>query len=382
MRIAVPRETAPREQRVALIPDAVGKLVKAGHSLCVETGAGERAGHLDNAYREAGAEIAPDYAACARGANATLKVREPGPHPSGAHEVDMLPEGSALMGLLGRGENAELMQRYLARRLSVFSLSSIPRISRAQKMDALSSMAAVAGYKAVLLAANTSGKFFPLLMTAAGTVAPARVFVLGAGVAGLQAIATARRLGAVVEAFDVRPAVKEEVQSLGASFVDMPLGESGVGAGGYAKELDEQRQEQVKQVIASRLPTTDVIISTASIPGRRAPLLVTEAAVAQLKPGSVIIDLAADSGGNCALTRPGESVVVKGVTIIGPLDLAATLPTHASQMYARNLMALVMHLAPKDATLALDFADEITRGACLCHDGRTAVQLAPAEVKA
>jgi len=369
VRIAIPRETAPREQRVALIPETVAKLVKAGFQVGIESGAGLAASHTDEAYRTAGATLAPDLAACVTGADAILKVREPSPA-----EIAAYPEGALLLGLLGRGEDAAQLDRYRGRRLGVFSLNALPRITRAQKMDALSSMAACAGYKAVLLAAGLSGKFFPLLMTAAGTVAPARVFILGAGVAGLQAIATARRLGAVVEAFDVRPAVKEEVQSLGASFVEMSLGEAGVGAGGYAKEMDEQRNEQIRQTIAARLPNTDVIISTASIPGRRAPLLVTAEAVAKMKPGSVIVDLAAESGGNCALTRPGETVHEHGVTIVGPLDIAATLPTHASQMYARNLYELLLHLA-KDAKLNLDFADEITRGCCLTYDGRPAGEL-------
>jgi NAD(P) transhydrogenase subunit alpha len=369
--IAIPRETAPREQRVALIPETIAKLVKAGFQAAVETGAGLRAGHTDDAYRAAGATIASDFAGCAAGAQAVFKVREPSPE-----EIAAIPEGALLLGLLGRGEDAAQIERYRARRLGVFSLTAVPRISRAQKMDALSSMAAVAGYKAVLLAANNSGKFFPLLMTAAGTVAPSRVLVLGAGVAGLQAIATARRLGAVVEAFDVRPAVKEEVQSLGATFVEMQLGDAGVGAGGYAKELDEQRNEQIRQTVAARLPTTDVVIATAAIPGRRAPLLVSAQAVASMKPGSVIVDLAAESGGNCALTQPGQSVVQSGVTIIGPLDLAATLPAHASQMYSRNEYELIVHLA-KDGKLNLDFSDEITRGSCLTYEGRAASELAP-----
>jgi NAD(P) transhydrogenase subunit alpha len=369
--IAIPRETAPREQRVALIPETIAKLVKAGFQAAVETGAGLRAGHTDDAYRAAGATIANDFAGCVAGAQAVFKVREPSPE-----EIAAIPEGALLLGLLGRGEDAAQIERYRARRLGVFSLTAVPRISRAQKMDALSSMAAVAGYKAVLLAANNSGKFFPLLMTAAGTVAPSRVLVLGAGVAGLQAIATARRLGAVVEAFDVRPAVKEEVQSLGATFVEMQLGDAGVGAGGYAKELDEQRNEQIRQTVAARLPTTDVVIATAAIPGRRAPLLVSAQAVASMKPGSVIVDLAAESGGNCALTQPGQSVVQSGVTIIGPLDLAATLPAHASQMYSRNEYELIVHLA-KDGKLNLDFSDEITRGSCLTYEGRAASELAP-----
>ena len=371
MLIAIPRETAPREQRVALIPETIAKLVKAGFQAAVETGAGLRAGHTDDAYRTAGATIANDFAGCVAGAQAVFKVREPSPE-----EIAAIPEGALLLGLLGRGEDAAQIDRYRARRLGVFSLNAVPRISRAQKMDALSSMAAVAGYKAVLLAASTSGKFFPLLMTAAGTVAPSRVLVLGAGVAGLQAIATARRLGAIVEAFDVRPAVKEEVQSLGANFVEMQLGDAGVGAGGYAKELDEQKNELIRQTIAARLPNTDVVIATASIPGRKSPLLVTAQGVASMKPGSVIVDLAAEGGGNCALTQPGQSVVQAGVTIIGPLDLAATLPAHASQMYSRNEYELIVHLA-KDGKLNVDFTDEITRGSCLTYDGRAAGELAP-----
>src|SRR5262249_5403418 len=372
VRLAIPRETAPREQRVSLIPETVAKLVKAGFLAAVQSGAGLSAGHTDEAYRAAGAAIANDFRACVAGAQAVFKVREPSPD-----EITAIPEGALLLGLLGRGEDAAQMQRYRARRLGVFSLNALPRISRAQKMDALSSMSACAGYKAVLVAANAAGKFFPLLMTAAGTVAPARVLVLGAGVAGLQAIATARRLGAVVEAFGVRPAVKEEVQSLGATFVDMPIGDAGVGAGGYARELDEQRNEQVRQTIAARLPTIDVVISTAAIPGRKAPLLIPAAAVATMRPGSVIVDLAAESGGNCALTKPGATVTDHGVTIQGPLDLAATLATHASQMYSRNLYELIVHLT-KDGKLALDFGDEITRGCCLTYDGRAAGELSTA----
>ncbi len=373
MRIAILRETAPREQRVALIPEVVARLVRAGHTVAAESGAGERAGFLDAAYADAGATVAASASEALREAQVVARVREPE-----LAEIDAMPEGASLLGLLGRGDDAARMERYQARRLSVFSLHTLPRISRAQKMDALSSMAAVAGYKAVLLAANATGRFFPLLMTAAGTVAPARVFVLGAGVAGLQAIATARRLGAVVEAFDVRPAVAEEVQSLGATFVKLDLGEAGVGAGGYARELDDQRQAQVRQLIASRLAQTDVLITTASIPGRPAPRLVTAEMAAQLKPGSVVVDLAAESGGNCEPTRPGETVVVSGVTYLGPLDIAASLPAHASQMLSRNLLALITHLAGADGQWRLDFADEITRGCCLTHDGRPAPALVPA----
>ncbi len=370
MRIALLRETAPHEQRVALIPEVVSRLVRAGHAVTFEAGAGAAAGFPDAAYAEAGATPADGAAATLTGAQVVVRVREPS-----LAEIDAVPEGASLLGLLGRGDDPERMARYLARRLSVFSLHAVPRISRAQKMDALSSMAAVAGYKAVLLAANTTGRFFPLLMTAAGTVAPTRLLVIGAGVAGLQAIATARRLGAVVEAFDVRPAVAEEVQSLGANFVKLDLGREGVGEGGYAKVLDEERQAQVQQLIQSRLPLNDVLITTASIPGRPAPRLITEAMAAHLKPGSVVVDLAAESGGNCAHTRPGETVVVNGVTYVGPIELASTLPTHASQMYARNLLALITHLAGADGQWTLDFGDEITRGCCLAHEGRPASAL-------
>src|SRR5262245_40526433 len=378
MRIAVPRETIPGETRVALVPETVARLVKSGLEVAVETGAGERAMFPDDAYRQAGATLVTDTRELYAGADVTLKVREPGMHLTlGAHEADLLRQGAVLISFLGRDPGSEAARKLAARGVTAFSMEMIPRISRAQKMDALSSMSTVAGYKAVLLGAGALGKFFPLLMTAAGTVAPARVFVLGAGVAGLQAIATARRLGAVVEAFDVRPAVKEEVQSLGASFVDMALGEAGVGAGGYAKELDEQRNELVRETIAARLPNTDVVISTAAIPGRKAPLLLTAASVATMRPGSVIVDLAAEGGGNCALTQPGTTVVDHHVTIHGPLDLAATLPTHASQMYSRNLYELIVHLA-KDAKLNLDFGDEITRGCCLTYEGRGANELSPA----
>ena len=367
MRIAILKETAPRELRVALNPEVVARLIRAGHTVVVESGAGIRAGFLDQSYVEAGAALAPDATAALRDAQVVPRVREPE-----LAEIDAMPEGASLLGLVGRGDDEPRMARYLARGLSVFSLHTLPRISRAQKMDALSSMATVAGYKAVLLAANTTGRFFPLLMTAAGTVAPTRLFVLGAGVAGLQAIATARRLGAVVEAFDVRPAVAEEVQSLGATFVQLDLGEAGVGAGGYARQLDEQRQQQVLQLIQSRLPQTDVLITTASIPGKPAPRLLTADMALHLKPGSVVVDLAAESGGNCEHTRAGETVVFDGVTYVGPLDLAATLPTHASQMLARNHLALITHLAGADGKWTLDFGDEITRGCCLAHGGRPA----------
>lgn len=365
----MPRESAHRETRVALVPETVARLGRTGFEITVETGAGTLAGFPDDAYRDAGATIAEGFALAVHAAEVTLKVQ-----PPTADEARQLPAGSVLIGFLGRGADAAMVEVLIERRLSAFAMEMVPRISRAQKMDALSSMASIAGYRAVLLAATRIGRFFPLLMTAAGTIPPARVFVLGAGVAGLQAIATARRLGAVVEAFDVRPAVREEVQSLGATFVGPELlGEHGVGAGGYAKELDAGHQNAERQLIQSRLPATDVVITTASIPGKPAPLLITDAMVAHLKPGSVIVDLAADSGGNCELTQPGHEHTRHGVHVLGPLNVAAGLPTHASQMFARNVSAVLVHLA-KDGKLQLDFDDEIMRGMCLTHAGQRGVE--------
>jgi NAD(P) transhydrogenase subunit alpha len=376
MRIAVPRESAPGENRVALVPETVARLAKAGFEVQVETAAGNAAGFTDAAYREAGATIASGAAALFGEADMTLKVRAPMQIAGGAHEADLLKQGSALISFLGRDQQSDLARRLAARGILAFSMEMVPRISRAQKMDALSSMSTAAGYKAALLAAASLGKFFPLLMTAAGTIAPARVFVIGAGVAGLQAIATSRRLGAVVEAFDVRPAVREEVQSLGANFVAPELVTAGaVDKGGYARALDEEQKARVQKLLEERVKMNDVVITTAMIPGKPAPRLISEAMVRTMRPGSVIVDLAAETGGNCELTRPGDQVVAHGVTILGPLDLAATVPTHASQMYSRNISALFLHLV-KDGKLAPDFADEITRESCFTRGG------APSEVAA
>ena len=368
--IGVPRETAPGEDRVALIPPSVQALVKAGLAVRVEAGAGAGASIGDAAYVEAGATLAADARevyAC----DVVCKVREPRERPDlGAHEADLMKEGGVVICFLNSVRDTEVADRLTRRRATVFAMERVPRITRAQKMDALSSMATVAGYKAVLLAAETLPRFFPLLMTAAGTIPPARVFVLGAGVAGLQAIATARRLGAVVEAFDVRPAVREEVQSLGATFVaPEAVSEAAVGAGGYARELAADQEKKMREVIAASVQNSDVVIATANVPGRRAPIMVTEAMLQKMKPGSVIVDLAAESGGNCEGTSPGANVVRHGVTILGPVNLAATMPVHASQMYARNVLALLQHLV-KDATLNLDFSDEITSGTCLTHGGQ------------
>jgi len=300
-----------------------------------------------------------------------LKVREPVAHPGlGAHEADLFPEGSLLVSFLAPARGAEAIDKLAARRISAFAMELVPRITRAQGMDALSSMSTVAGYKAVLMAAAGLGKFFPLLMTAAGTIAPARVFVLGAGVAGLQAIATARRLGAVVEAFDVRPAVREEVQSLGATFVQLDLTDAtNVGAGGYAKELSADHVQRERELIHQHVKTSDVVITTAMVPGRKAPVLITEAMVRDMRRGAAIMDMAAETGGNCELTEPGATVVKHGVTIHGPINLAASMPEHASQMYSRNISAL-LNLLAKQGELALDFDDEIVKGCCITHGGR------------
>ena len=371
MRIGVPLEIAPGETRVALVPETVGRLVKAGFEVVVESRAGERAGHVDATYQAAGATIAAGTRELYAAVTGVLKVREPVNHPSlNVHEAELFPEGSLLIGLLAPARNPDVIDTLAKRRISAFSMELVPRISRAQGMDALSSMSTVAGYKAALMAAASLGKFFPLLMTAAGTIAPARVFVLGAGVAGLQAIATSRRLGAVVEAFDVRPAVREEVQSLGATFVQLDLtGEAMVGAGGYAKELSADHVQRERGLIHKHVKASDVVITTAMVPGRKAPVLITEAMVKDMRRGAVIVDMAAETGGNCELTEAGTTVSKHGVTIFGPVNLAALMPEHASQMYSRNISTL-LNLLAKKGELALDFEDEITKGCCITHGGR------------
>ncbi len=384
MRVAIPREIAPGETRVALIPESVERLRAAGWEVSVETGAGFAAGFPDAAYRTAGAEIAATCESLYPGVRATLKVRSPGSlSAAGGHEVDRLPEGSVLIALLEPRRQPDLVERLSRRRVSAFALERLPRISRAQKMDVLSSMSTIAGYKAALLAASHLGKLFPLLMTAAGTVAPARVLVVGAGVAGLQAIATARRLGAVVEAADVRPAVREEVQSLGASFVDLGLAaEQAIGEGGYARELSEAHQQSERRLLAERARQADAIIATAMVPDRPAPRLLTREAVESMRPGSVIVDLAAEQGGNCELTRPGETVQHAGVTILGPKNLAATVPGHASQMYSRNMLAFFQLLwrspaMPEEGGQEFVLEDEILRATCVTHGGRVLLEPQP-----
>lgn len=362
MKIAVPKETREHERRVALVPDAAGRLVKAGHAVAVQAGAGAGAGFVDETYRDAGAEIASDLAAALKGAEVVLEVQ-----PPAAADVARLPEGVVLIGFLQPAENGELIRSLAQAKVTAFSLELLPRISRAQSMDALSSQASVAGYKAVLIAAERLPKFFPMLMTAAGTIAPARVLVLGAGVAGLQAIATARRLGAVIEAYDVRPAVKEEVQSLGARFIELEL-EAQEGTGGYAREQSEEFLRRQRELIGKHVAASDVVITTAAIPGRKAPVLVTAEMVRAMRPGSVVVDLAAESGGNVEGSRPGETLDAGGVALYGAENLPSSMPLHASQLYSKNVTSLLEHLAP-EGELKLDFEDEITKGTCVTHAG-------------
>ena len=362
MKVAIPRETAQDEHRVALVPDTATKLVAAGLEVSVEEGAGLSAFVPDGAYEAAGVKVLKGAAALLKDADVVLKVQAPD-----AAEVELLQKGAVLISFLQPATQGDIVTALARRGVTAFSLELVPRISRAQSMDALSSQASAAGYKSVLMAAGRLGKFFPMMMTAAGTVAPARVLVMGAGVAGLQAIATARRLGAVVSAYDVRPAVKDEVKSLGATFIELPL-EAQEGQGGYAKEQSEEFLRKQRELIGEHIAKSDVVITTAAIPGRRAPLLVTADMVKGMRPGSIIVDLAAETGGNVELTKAGEDVEVGGVTIIGTRNVPSTMPLHASQLYARNVANLLLHLV-KDAAIKLDFADEITKGACVTHGG-------------
>jgi NAD(P) transhydrogenase subunit alpha len=377
MQIAVPREIAPGERRVALTPDVIPQLVGAGHKILFQRGAGDLAGFQDDSYSAAGAQLIDDAPTLYAAAEMILKIQRPAISASDQlDELALIKEGAVLIGLLQPSGDAEFFRRVAERRITALSMELVPRTTRAQMMDALSSQSTVAGYKAVLLAANALQKFFPMLMTAAGTVRPAKVLVIGAGVAGLQAIATARRIGAVVEAFDTRPVVKEQVQSLGATFVELGVGsELAQDAGGYAKELPEEHIRKEKQLIHDRAALADVIITTALIPGRRAPVLVTASTVAAMRPGSVIVDLAGEQGGNCELSVPGETVVKNRVTIIAPLHISSDLAFHASQMYAKNVSALVTLLAPK-GTLELNFKDDIIDAVCVTANGE--IRYAPA----
>jgi proton-translocating NAD(P)+ transhydrogenase subunit alpha len=363
MRIGVPRETAEGERRVALVPEVVGKLTSSGLDVVVERGAGAEAIIPDAQFEEAGAALTDDPAAV-WSSDIVVKVA-----PPSAEEIVRLGNDSVLVGFLQPLTNAEGVRALAAANATTFALEAVPRISRAQSMDALSSQSNVAGYRAALIGAQEMGRFYPMLMTAAGTIRPATVLVLGAGVAGLQAIATARRLGAVVQGFDVRSAVKEQVESLGATFLEFDLGGDLEGEGGYAKELTPEQQARQQELMAEAIGRVDVVITTALVPGRRAPILVTEEAVKLMKPGSVVVDLAGEAGGNCEVTEPGETVIRHDVKIVAPLNLASSMAEHSSQLYARNIQSL-LDLMIRDGALALDFEDEIIAGACVTRGGQ------------
>jgi H+-translocating NAD(P) transhydrogenase subunit alpha len=362
MRIGVPKETAAGERRVALVPESGKKLIQAGYQVVVEAGAGSAAGFSDAAYREAGVTL-DSSPATVLGADLVLKLNRPEPS-----EVEAMRAGAIYLGSLMPLRNLDTVRALAARGVTAFSTDAIPRTTRAQSMDTLSSMANIAGYKGALLAAAELNKYFPMLMTAAGMVPPARVFVVGAAVAGLQAIATARRLGANVFATDVRPEVKEQIESVGAKYVGIELKEAASAGGGYAKELTKEDHARQRELLAAQCAQSDVVITTALIGGVFAPRLITADMVKGMKPGAVIMDLAADGGGNCELSRPGETVVVGGVTIVAPLNLPATMPLHASLLFSRNLTSFLLAFT-RDKTFQLDFTDDIQQGAAITHDG-------------
>ncbi len=364
MKIGIPKETTSGERRVAIVSETAKRLTARGLEVAVESGAGAASLVADDEYRAAGAAIEVSAESLWRSADLLIKI-----HAPTSAEAERLRSGAALICLLYPLLHQELIRLLASRQITAIAVDQIPRTTLAQTMDALSSQATAAGYRAVILAAHALPRFFPMLMTAAGTIAPARVLVLGAGVAGLQAIAVARRLGAVVEAFDVRAAVREQIESLGARFVDVALSERAEAAGGYARELAEESQRKTREVIGQHLGRTDACITTALVPGKRAPVLITAEMVGRMKAGSVIVDLAAEQGGNCELTEPGQTVVRHGVSILGPLAAAGDVPVHASQMYSRNITALLTHLL-KDGSPNFDFEDEITRGSCLTHQGQ------------
>ncbi|MDA4135417.1 MAG: Re/Si-specific NAD(P)(+) transhydrogenase subunit alpha [Thaumarchaeota archaeon] len=367
MILGVPKETLMGERRVSVVPDALSKF--AGVSVAVEKGAGESAGFADSGYQEKGASIEADAKAVFAKADVILKVM-----PPSSAEAEMLKEGSTIISFLYPLANLEAVKQISAKKATAFAMELIPRISRAQPMDALSSQSNLAGYKAALIAADTLPKIFPLMMTAAGTIPPARVFVVGAGVAGLQAIATARRLGALLEAYDVRPIVKEQIESLGAKFAQMPVeAKDAQDAGGYAKAQTEEFYKKQQAFLAERAQASDVVITTALIPGQRAPILITEDAVKGMRPGSVVVDLAAEQGGNCALTEPGKTVVKFGVTVAGPLNLPSSMAPQASQMYSRNITSFLLALL-KDGNLNIDTKDDLIRGPLVVNRGEVVHQ--------
>jgi NAD(P) transhydrogenase subunit alpha len=367
MKIAVAKENELGEFRVAQVPDTVSRLVKQGFDVCVESGAGLGAGYEDSAYETAGAKVIADRTLLWQEADILLKVNPPGKQ-DGESEIDWLKPGATLISFLNPLGDPTITQKLAQKQVTAFSMELIPRSTRAQSMDALSSQANIAGYKSVLLAAASLPRVFPMMTTAAGTIPPAKVLVLGAGVAGLQAIATARRLGSVVDAFDIRPTVKEQVQSVGGNFVEINLEETAEAEGGYAKQVSEDTQVLIRRGLSPYVAKADAVITTAQVPGKTAPLLIDEETVAQMKPGSVIVDLAAESGGNCSCSEAGKNLTSHGITVIGLTNLPATVPVNTSQMYAKNLLNLVKHLA-KDGEIQLDFADDITSSACVTHAG-------------
>ena len=370
MIVGVPKETRPAERRVALVPEVVPRLTAIGLEVMLESCAGLRAGFPDAAYEEQGVHLVAERSALFASADVLLPMGCLGANPeAGPADLEIVRPGQVVLGLLDPRGAPEAIAELARRGATAFALELLPRLSRAQAMDALTSMATVAGYKAVLLAANELPKMFPMMMTAAGTVRPAHVFVVGAGVAGLHAIATARRLGAVVDAYDIRPAVKAEVESLRARFLTIPLETAGTeGAGGYARAMDEEFYRRQREMMSRAVAESDVVITTAAVPGKKAPILVTEEMVRIMRPGSIIVDLAAESGGNCALTRPGETVEIHGVLILGPVNLPSTLPYHASQMYARNLTAFLATLV-KDGRPNIETEDPIIRDTLVTHQG-------------
>jgi NAD(P) transhydrogenase subunit alpha len=369
-KVFVPRERRSLETRVAATPETVKKLVKEKLEVVVESSAGAAASFTDAAYQAAGATIASDLASAWSSADIILKVTEAADNADlGKHEADAMKAGAILLGIMSPHRNLEMARKLAAANVSTFALELVPRITRAQSMDVLSSQANIAGYKAVILAAAHLPKYFPLLMTAAGTIQPARVVIMGAGVAGLQAIATAKRLGAIVEVSDIRPAVKEQVASLGAKFIDLPNLESGEGQGGYAKEMSAEFLKKQQEIIKAKIVQADVVITTALVPGKPAPKLVTADMVEGMKQGSVIIDLAVEQGGNCELSELGQIVVKHGVKILGEPNLPASMPADASTLFARNVLALMMLFA-KGGDVKLDLEDEVIRGTLLTHDGR------------
>jgi NAD(P) transhydrogenase subunit alpha len=363
--VGVPKETVQGEHRVALNPDVAAQLIKMGVKVQVQKDAGLASYFTDQAYAAAGVEMVDD---AFKNADIVIKIQRPD-----ASEIAKMKEGAMLVSFLWAAQNRDTIDQLNARKITALGMEAIPRITRAQKMDALSSMSSIAGYKAVLMGADALGKYLPMMMTAAGTIAPAKILILGAGVAGLQAIATARRLGAVVEAFDVRAAVKEQVESLGAKFVDVPLAEEDQNAetkGGYAKELSEASKQLQREAIHKHVKASDIVITTALIPGRPAPKLISKEMVADMHAGAVIVDLAAEQGGNCELTKPGETAVVNNVRILGPTNLPAQVPLHASQLYAKNVLALMQLVISKEGQINLDFSDEIIEQTTVTHQGQ------------